>query len=283
MRARPLALCGVLAALAAALLALGGILPGMVFCAPILAMGVLLPVLEELGPKAAGTAYAAVSILALLLSPSRETAFVYLFFGWYPILRPKIAALPFRALRVLARLAVCSASALLLYGLALRVLGLAEDLLAQLQAAGDVEALFNQLVEEHGEDPGRAASSGYLVNPQTSFVQEFLDAAFALKPGELSGIVESDYGYHILLRKELTEEQLATVSSNHLTGLLTERMETALKEMTRSEELDGINAGEFYNSYLSVMNQLHPAETEDDAAGDGGDTATPGSTGGTAE
>lgn len=71
MRARPLALCGVLAALAAALLALGGILPGMVFCAPILAMGVLLPVLEELGPKAAGTAYAAVSILALLLSPSR--------------------------------------------------------------------------------------------------------------------------------------------------------------------------------------------------------------------
>lgn len=160
---------------------------------------------------------------------------------------------------------------------------LAEDLLAQLQAAGDVEALFNQLVEEHGEDPGRAASSGYLVNPQTSFVQEFLDAAFALKPGELSGIVESDYGYHILLRKELTEEQLATVSSNHLTGLLTERMETALKEMTRSEELDGINAGEFYNSYLSVMNQLHPAETEDDAAGDGGDTATPGSTGGTAE
>ena len=149
MRARPLALCGVLAALAAALLALGGILPGMVFCAPILAMGVLLPVLEELGPKAAGTAYAAVSILALLLSPSRETAFVYLFFGWYPILRPKIAALPFRALRVLARLAVCSASALLLYGLALRGLGLAEDLLASawyfnaaLLAAGNVVFLL---------------------------------------------------------------------------------------------------------------------------------------------
>ena len=129
MRARPLALCGVLAALAAALLALGGILPGMVFCAPILAMGVLLPVLEELGPKAAGTAYAAVSILALLLSPSRETAFVYLFFGWYPILRPKIAALPSRLVRLLARLAVCNAAALLLYGLILRIMGLTEELL----------------------------------------------------------------------------------------------------------------------------------------------------------
>ena len=149
MSARPLALCGVLTALAAALLALGGVIPGMVFCAPILAMGALLPVLEELGPKAAGTAYAAVSILALLLAPDRETAFVYLFFGWYPILRPKIAALPFRALRVLARLAVCSASALLLYGLALRVLGLAEDLLASawyfnaaLLAAGNVVFLL---------------------------------------------------------------------------------------------------------------------------------------------
>ena len=129
MRARALALCGVLTALAAALLILGGVLPGMVFCAPILAMGVLLPVLEEWGPKAAGTSYAAVSILALLLAPDRETAFVYLFFGWYPILRPKIAALPSRLVRLLARLAVCNAAALLLYGLILRIMGLTEELL----------------------------------------------------------------------------------------------------------------------------------------------------------
>ena len=129
MRARPLALCGVLAALAVVLLCLGGVIPGAVFCAPILAMGVLLPVLEELGPKAAGTAYAAVSILALLLAPDRETAFVYLFFGWYPILRPKIAALPSRLVRLLARLAVCNAAALLLYGLILRIMGLTEELL----------------------------------------------------------------------------------------------------------------------------------------------------------
>nr|WP_325218785.1 hypothetical protein [uncultured Oscillibacter sp.] len=149
MRARPLALCGVLAALAVVLLCLGGVIPGAVFCAPILAMGVLLPVLEELGPKAAGTAYAAVSILALLLAPDRETAFVYLFFGWYPILRPKIAALPSRPLRVLARIAVCSAAALLLYGLVLRLMGLTADLLdsvwyfnAALLAAGNVVFLL---------------------------------------------------------------------------------------------------------------------------------------------
>lgn len=149
MRARPLALCGVLAALAVVLLCLGGVIPGAVFCAPILAMAALLPVLEELGPKAAGTVYAAVSILALLLVPDRETAFVYLFFGWYPILRPKIAALPSRPLRVLARVAVCSAAALALYGLVLRLMGLTEDLLnsvwyvnAALLAAGNVVFLL---------------------------------------------------------------------------------------------------------------------------------------------
>lgn len=130
MRARPLALCGVLAALAVALLCLGGVIPAAMLCAPILAMAVLLPVLEELGPRAAGTVYAAVAILALLLVPDRETALVYLFFGWYPILRPRIAALPSRLLRLLARLAVCNAVALVLYGLVLRLMGLTEDLLA---------------------------------------------------------------------------------------------------------------------------------------------------------
>lgn len=129
MRARALALCGVLAALAVTLLCLGGIIPAAMLCAPILAMAVLLPVLEELGPKAAGTVYAAVSILALLLVPDRETALVYLFFGWYPILRPRIAALPSRFLRVGARLLICSADILLLYGLVLRLMGLTADLL----------------------------------------------------------------------------------------------------------------------------------------------------------
>ena len=127
-KSRAVALSGVLTALAVAFLALGDIIPAAVLCGPILAMAALLPVLEELGPKAAGTVYAAVSILALLLVPDRETAFVYLFFGWYPILRPKIAALPSRPLRVLCRLAVCSASAFLLYGLFWRVLGLPEDM-----------------------------------------------------------------------------------------------------------------------------------------------------------
>lgn len=127
MKSRQMALCGVLCALAAALLTLGGVIPIATFCAPVLAMAALLPVLEEAGPRAAGTAWIAVSLLALALDPDREAALVYLCFGWYPILRPKLAQLPSRLLRAAARIAVCTAVCLLLYGVVLRILGLPED------------------------------------------------------------------------------------------------------------------------------------------------------------
>ena len=76
MKSREMALCGVLCALAAALLTLGGVIPAATFCAPVLAMAALLPVLEEAGPWAAGTAWMAVSLLALALDPDREAALV---------------------------------------------------------------------------------------------------------------------------------------------------------------------------------------------------------------
>ena len=128
MSSRRMALCGVLSALAASLLLAGGAIGVGTYCGPLLAMAVLLPVLEEYGPGTAGTAWAGVSLLGLLLSADRELALVYLFFGWYPLLRPRIDALPSRLLRLAAKLAVCNITVLALYGLALRLLGLTADL-----------------------------------------------------------------------------------------------------------------------------------------------------------
>lgn len=129
MKSRQIALCGVLSALAVVVLLLGGAIGIGTFAAPVLAMAVLLPVLEEYGPRAAATAYGAVSILALLLVPDRELALVYACFGWYPILRPRIARIPSRLLRLVVRLAVCNAVIAVLYGLLLRLLGLTADLM----------------------------------------------------------------------------------------------------------------------------------------------------------
>lgn len=130
MKSRQMALCGVLCALASVLLTLGGVMPVATFCAPVLAMAVLLPVLEEYGPRAAGTAWAAVSLLALVLDPDREAALVYLCFGWYPLLRPGIAGHPSRAVRTAVKMAVCTGECLLLYGVVWRMLGLPEDPMA---------------------------------------------------------------------------------------------------------------------------------------------------------
>ncbi|WP_297986884.1 hypothetical protein [uncultured Oscillibacter sp.] len=127
MKSREMALCGLLSALAVMLLTLGGSVPLATFCAPVLAMAALLPVLEEYGPRAAGKAWIAVSLLALTLDPDREAALVYLCFGWYPLLRPKLAGLSSRPARTAARIAVCTGVCLLLYGVVWRALGLPED------------------------------------------------------------------------------------------------------------------------------------------------------------
>ena len=61
---------------------------------------------------------------------------------------------------------------------------------------------FAELAKKVSQDPGSAAQGGLLPFVQRGqLVKEFEDAAYALKDGEMSGIVQSPYGYHIILMK----------------------------------------------------------------------------------
>ena len=62
---------------------------------------------------------------------------------------------------------------------------------------------FAELAKKVSQDPGSAREGGLLPFVQRGrLVKEFEDAAYALQPGEMSGVVQSPYGYHIILMKE---------------------------------------------------------------------------------
>jgi len=75
----------------------------------------------------------------------------------------------------------------------------AEAILADLKNGAD----FATVAKEKSEDPGSGAKGGDLGRfGRGRMVKPFEDAAFALtKPGQLSGLVESQFGYHILKLK----------------------------------------------------------------------------------
>lgn len=117
---RQIALGGVLAALAVVILLLGGVIPVGTYLAPMLASLPLIVLLAELPKSLCLGWYAVVSILGALLCPDRETTFVFVFLGWYPIAKPALDRLP-RLPRMVCKLLIFNAAVAALYALLILV------------------------------------------------------------------------------------------------------------------------------------------------------------------
>ncbi|MBI2598075.1 MAG: peptidylprolyl isomerase [Candidatus Diapherotrites archaeon] len=78
----------------------------------------------------------------------------------------------------------------------------AKELLGKLKEGADFAALAkeNSTDKVSGENGGKL---GFFSRGEV--VKEFADAAFSLKPGELSDVVKSQFGYHIILLEEIKD------------------------------------------------------------------------------
>lgn len=147
----------------------------------------------------------------------------------------------------------------------------AEELLAQLQAISDPEELktkFDELMQANSEDSGLQSNPDGYVFGDGEMVQPFEDAVKALAPGQISGIVESDFGYHIILRQDpadapaLREEWQA----QKMDGVLEQWVEEAQIETTQT--YDDLTTADFYEKLTAYRATLEDTADQTDPAQD---------------
>lgn len=96
---------------------------------------------------------------------------------------------------------------------------------------------FDDLVNEYSQDPGSTAyPSGYLVGQSSSFIEAFKEASLALQVDQVSGVVQTDYGYHIIKRyqhvgnEELFQQNLENIKSELVSKTINDKKNAATIE-----------------------------------------------------
>ncbi len=126
----------------------------------------------------------------------------------------------------------------------------AEQLLKQVKQN---PAQFAELAKLNSQDPGSATNGGDLgLFGRGMMVKPFDDAVFSLKPGEISGLVKSDFGYHII--------KLTAIKASHATPF-NEVQETILTKLRQQKAADSFAelAEKFSNTVYEQSDTLKPA------------------------
>ena len=126
VKASQIALGGMLSAVAVVIMSLGSLIPVNTYLCPVLCILITRPVMEKCGSRIAFCYYGAVSILSLLLAPDREAAVVYVFLGYYPMVKGYFDRIPSGILRICAKTLFFSVAGCAAYALMMYVMGLTE-------------------------------------------------------------------------------------------------------------------------------------------------------------
>ncbi len=121
----------------------------------------------------------------------------------------------------------------------------AEGILKRLKAGED----FATLAKQYSQDTGSAAQGGSLGSfPRGQMVKEFEDAAFSLKPGETSGLVRTEYGYHIIRTTNRVMPDfesnrpmmMITVRAQKAQNIAKEKADAAAQLLQKNKDLNGV-------------------------------------------
>jgi len=124
------------------------------------------------------------------------------------------------------------------------------ELLAQARKNPDS---FAELAKKNSQDEGSAKNGGDLDwQTRGAFVKPVEDAIFALKKGEISDVVESEYGYHIIKLTDVKEGHQKTFDE------VRPELEAQLKQQQAQRKFAEV-ADTFSNSVYEQSDSLKPA------------------------
>jgi peptidyl-prolyl cis-trans isomerase D len=150
----------------------------------------------------------------------------------------------------------------------------AEELLAQVKKAPDS---FAEVAKKNSQDPGSAANGGDLdYFARGAMTKAFEDAAFSLKKGEISGLVETEFGYHIIKVTDIKAPKQRTFEE------MKPELEAELKKQQAQRKF-AETADVFSNSVYEQADSFKPTaeklKLEVKTASNVGRTPAPGATG----
>ena len=128
----------------------------------------------------------------------------------------------------------------------------AEDILKKLKAGAD----FNDLAKQYSSCP--SAPNGGDIGPQAkgNLVPEFEKAAYALKPGQISDVVETSFGFHII--KLIEHMDAGTVSFEKAKDEIKQTLADKQREQIMMDYIQKIKTG----ANIKYANEADKLETE---------------------